>query len=400
MKYDFETILDRVGNDAMAVDLPTNYLGYFTDAKREEGFDVIPMWVADMNFPVIPSIQEAINSRVAHPTFGYFVPRDEYYDAIIRWQKSHNNLEIQKENIGYENGVLGGVITAMRIFTSPGDTVLVHSPTYIGFTMTLENNDYHIIHSPLKQENNTWVMDYEDMEKKIVENNIHVAIMCNPHNPCGRAWSKEELLKAIQLFEKYDVKIISDEIWSDIILDNNTHTPFININDYAKNNTVALYAPSKTFNIAGLIGAYHIIYNQDLHDRYNKEASLSHYNNMNVLSMHALIGAYSEEGNEWLKELNEVLSTNVQYAYDFILNNFPGIHLIKPEATYMLFIDCEEYLQSKQMTLEELLHKGWQYGVYWQDGRPFFGEYSIRMNLALPLEKVKEAFNRLLEHVF
>ena len=400
MKYDFTSILQRAGHDAIAVDLPTNYKGTFEGVIREEGFDVIPMWIADMNFPVVPKIQEEISKRLAHPTFGYFEAREEYYNAIINWQKSRNHLELTKENIGYENGVLGGVVSAMKVFASNGDNVLVHSPTYIGFTMSLENNGYHIIHSPLKKENDTWVMDYEDMEKKIKENHIHVAIVCNPHNPCGRAWSKEELEKAALLFEKYQVSIICDEIWSDIILDNNTHVPFININDYTKQNTIALYAPSKTFNLAGLIGAYHIIYNPLLIDRHNKEASLSHYNNMNVLSMYGLIGAYSKDGEEWLEELKEVLSNNIQYAYDFITNNFHGVSLIKPEATYMLYIDCEQYVKDHNITLDELLHRGWKYGVYWQDGRPFHKEYAIRMNLALPLEKVKEAFDRLQEYVF
>lgn len=402
MKFDFTSIIDRKGHDAIAVDLPENYLGSYDAVKREEGFDVIPMWVADMNFPVVPSIQKAVIARVNHPAFGYFSPRQEYFDSIIRWHETRNHVKgLEAKHIGYENGVLGGVVTAMNVLASKGDNVLVHSPTYIGFTMSLENNGYHIVHSPLVQdENNIWRMDYEDMEKKIVDHKIHVAIMCNPHNPSGRVWTKQEMEKAVEIFEKHNVWVISDEIWSDILLNGNSHIPTQSVNAYAHDHTAAFYAPSKTFNLAGLIGSYHIVYNDWLRERMDKESSLSHYNSMNVLSMYALIGAYEDEGHQWVDELKEVLSENVRYACDYIEEKFAGVTLARPEGTYMLFIDCAAYCKAHGISLEELLHKGWKYGVYWQDGRPFHGEYSIRINLALPLSRVKEAFERLDQHVF
>ena len=402
MKYDFTSIIDRKGYDAIAVDLPENYLGNYAAVKREEGFDVIPMWVADMNFPVVPTIQKAVIDRVKHPAFGYFSPRDEYFELIRKWQETRNHVSgLENRHIGYENGVLGGVVSAMNVLASKGDNVLVHSPTYIGFTMSLENNGYNIVHSPLYQdENNVWRMDYEDMEKKIVDHKIHVAIMCNPHNPSGRVWTKEELEKAMAIYEKHNVWVISDEIWSDLLLNGNSHIPTQSVNEYAHSHTAAFYAPSKTFNLAGLIGSYHIIYNDWLRESIEKESSLSHYNSMNVLSMYALIGAYQPEGYEWVDELKEVLSENVAYACDYIEQNFKGVTLSRPQGTYMLFIDCEGYCKAHDTDMDTLLHKGWKYGVYWQDGRPFHGQYSIRMNLALPLSRVKEAFDRLDQHVF
>ena len=402
MKYDFTSIIDRKGYDAIAVDLPENYLGNYAAVKREEGFDVIPMWVADMNFPVVPTIQKAVIDRVKHPAFGYFSPRDEYFELIRKWQETRNHVSgLENRHIGYENGVLGGVVSAMNVLASKGDNVLVHSPTYIGFTMSLENNGYNIVHSPLYQdENNVWRMDYEDMEKKIVDHKIHVAIMCNPHNPSGRVWTKEELEKAMAIYEKHNVWVISDEIWSDLLLNGNNHIPTQSVNEYAHSHTAAFYAPSKTFNLAGLIGSYHIIYNDWLRERIEKESSLSHYNSMNVLSMYALIGAYQPEGYEWVDELKEVLSENVAYACDYIEQNFKGVTLSRPQGTYMLFIDCEGYCKAHDTDMDTLLHKGWKYGVYWQDGRPFHGQYSIRMNLALPLSRVREAFDRLDQHVF
>ena len=400
MKFEFDKMLERHGMDAIAVDGLETVPGMSPD-KPKEGFDVIPMWVADMNFATAPSIQDAIIERAKHPAFGYFAPTDEYYQAIIDWHRDRKGIgDIRKEHIGYENGVLGGVISALNVFCSRGDKVLVHSPTYIGFTNSLTNNGYKIIHSDLiKDEDGRWVMDYENMEELIVREKISATIMCNPHNPTGRVWSKEELKKACHIFEKHDVKIISDEIWSDIILDGNKQTPTQSVSDYAHENTVALYAPSKTFNLAGLVGSYHIIYNGYLRNRINKESSLSHYNSMNVLSMHGLIGAYSKTGRKWTDELNKTISQNVNYACDFIEENFKEVSVSKPEGTYMLFVDFSKYCKDKGVDIGEILKRGWDCGVAWQDGRAFNGKYAIRMNLALPLDKVREAFDRIREYV-
>ena len=402
MKYDFTSHIDRIGKDAIAVDLPYNRVGNYSDMQLRDGFDIIPMWVADMNFKACPTIPAAIIARAEHPAYGYYAVRDEYYDEIIEWQRrNHGITDLTKEMIGYENGVLGGVASALRILCSRGDTVLVHSPTYIGFTMVLSNNGYNVIHSPLvKDENGVWRMDYEDMEKKIVENHIHTAIFCSPHNPCGRVWEKEEIEKAMAIYEKHDVYVISDEIWSDLILNGNTHIPTQSVNEWAKMHTISFYAPSKTFNLAGLIGSYSIVYNERLRDRLIKEESLCHYNSMNVLSMHALIGAYKEEGYEWVEELKQVLSNNVNWAYDYIQEHFKGVTLSKPEGTYMLFLDCEEWLKAHDMDLNTLIHLGWEVGVMWQDGSQFLDPYAIRMNLALPFDRVQEAFERLNTYVF
>ena len=396
MKYDFTTILYRKGMDAEALDLEDEFFPRDEGCDREK-YDFIPMWVADMNFPVFPGITEAITKRISHPCFGYFGPRQEYFDAIINWQKTRNGVEgLEKEHIGYENGVLGGVISALNTMCSKGSAVLVHSPTYIGFNECLENNGYKIVRSPLvKDGDGVWRMDVSDMEKKIVEHKIHAAIMCSPHNPTGRVWTREELETAMDLFKKYDVKVVSDEIWSDIILPDHKHIPTQSISEDAKNRTVALYAPSKTFSLAGLVGSYHVIYNKTLRDRHEKESSLSCYNAVNVLSMHALIGAYCKEGMEWTDELCQVIQNNVKYAYDFISEKFKGIEVSMPQGTYMMFLDCTKWCENHGETLDGLLKKGWNVGVGWQDGRPFCGKCHIRLNLASPFSRIKEAFDRL-----
>ena len=374
----------------------------FAPEAPKEGFDVIPMWVADMNFAVAPSIPEAIKTRLAHPVYGYFSPRKEYFDAIVKWQRSRNGAKnLTAECIGYENGVLGGVVSAVGILCSRGDKILVHAPTYVGFTGALGNAGYELVHSPLVlDENNVWRMDFEDMEQKIKEQHIHTAIFCSPHNPTGRAWERWEIEKAMELFKKYDVYVISDEIWSDLYLAAYRHIPTQSVSEDAKQRTIAFYAPSKTFNLAGLIGSYHIVYNERLRTRLRKESSLCHYNNMNLLSMYALIGAYEPEGCEWLSQLKEVLTRNVEFACDFIKANWSGIKVSKPQATYMLFLDCEEWCKAHGKTMDELQQAGLSVGVLWQDGRAFHGKFAIRMNLALPFTRVKEAFERLDKYVF
>ena len=397
MKYDFISILDRAGKDALAEDVIP-----FPNTEVQDGFDKIPMWVADMNFPTLPAIQKKIIERVEHPAFGYYEPSEEYYESIIRWQQTRNHVEgLKKENIGYQNGVVGGVISALLSFTNPGDTVLLHAPAYVGFISSIKDNGRHIAFSDLyRDKDGVWRMDYEDMEQKIREKHIHFVILCSPHNPTGRVWEKEELARAMEIFKKHDCVVVSDEIWSDLTLQGYHHIPTQSISEDAKNRTIALYSPSKTFNLAGLIGSYHIVYQRQLKNRLEKQSRSSRYNEMNVLSMHALIGAYGPEGGEWVDELKTVLTQNVEYAYRFIVENFKGVSLSKPEGTYMLYLDCKEWCSAHGKTLDELIRAGISVGVIWQDGRPFHRENSIRMNLALPFSRVQEAFERLKKYVF
>jgi len=401
MKYDFTSIMERHGMDSSAVDGLGSMPG-FTPGLPKEGFDAIPMWVADMNFPTVPTIPEAIIERAKHPAYGYFFPREEYFDEIIKWHETRNGVTgLTKEHIGYENGVLGGVISALNVFCSKGDKVLIHSPTYIGFTMSLTNNGYCMVHSDLvKDENGVWRMDFEDMEKKIVDGKIHAAVFCSPHNPCGRVWEKWEVEKFMEMCKKHDVFVVSDEIWSDIILSGHKHIPTQSVSEDARNRTAAIYAPSKTFNLAGLVGSYHIVYNKWMRERMDKESSLPHYNDMNVLSMHALIGAYKPEGYEWADELCQVLTGNVDYACDYIAQHFEGVKVSKPEGTYMLFVDCTGWCEKHGKTIDDVEHAAWDVGVAVQDGRMFHGPCHLRINLALPLSRVQEAFARLDKYVF
>ena len=394
MKYDFTTIMNRGGRNTMAVD---GYDMMTQGIQIKEGVEPIPMWVADMSFATVPTVPQQIIERVNHPEYGYFMVPDEYYHSIKEWHEKRNGVTgLTRECIEYENSVLGGVASALSVLCSKGDKVLIHKPTYVGFTGTLKNNGYDIVHSELvKDENGVYRMDFEDMEKKIVEQNIHTTIFCSPHNPTGRVWERWELEKAMEIFKKHDVMVICDEIWSDLILADYKHIPLQSLNEDAKMRVIAEYAPSKTFNLAGLVGSYHIIYNKYLRDRVRKESSLGHYNGANLLSVHALIGAYKPEGHEWVDELCQVLTENVNYACDFFTNEFEGIEISKPEGTYMIFPDFTKWMEKHGRSIDEVYAAGVREGVIWQPGAAFNGPNCIRMNLALPHSKLVEAMDRL-----
>ena len=403
MKYDFTTMPDRHNKDALALDaIGANVDWAIAPTAPKDGFSKIPMWVADMNFKTVPTIPQAMIRRAGHPLYGYYIPTDEYYDSIIDWHKKRNGVAgMTKRDIGYENGVLGCISSAVQAFTAPGEKVLLHSPTYIGFTHVLEDIGRVAELSPLKKDSGgVWRMDYDDMDRRLRENHIHLAILCSPHNPCGRVWTREELEKALEIFKRNRCIVVSDEIWSDILLSGHKHIPTQSIGDDARRRTIAVYAPSKTFNLAGLIGSYHVVYDEYLRDRLRRTSAMSHYNAMNVLSMHALIGAYKPEGHEWVDELCEVLSQNINYAFDVICREFDGVEVSKPEGTYMLFLHCEKYCKKHGMTIDELIQKGWDVGVAWQQGAPFHDDWGIRINLALPQSVVKEAMRRLERYVF
>lgn len=401
MKYDFTTIIDRRGKDAMAVDEPWREDSMGPGAPKE-GFSLLPMWVADMNFATVPTVVEALTARAGHPLFGYFRESEEYFASIIRWQEIRNHVTgLTSEMIGYENGVLGCVMSAAGAFCSPGDHILLHAPAYIGFTEALQNHGYHLVFSDLvRDEDGIWRMDYEDMDRKLKEYAIHLAVFCSPHNPSGRVWERWELEKAMEVYRENDCVVISDEIWSDLLLNGHRHIPTQSVSEDAKNRTISVYAPTKTFNLAGLTCSYHIVYNKYLRDRLRKQSSLCHYNSQNVLSMHALIGAYRPEGHEWVDELCQVLSRNVNDACEYMWEHFPEVEFAKPQGTYMLYLDCARWCREHGRTLDELLKAGWDVGVAWQDGRPFQRPFTIRMNLALPHSQLMEAMERLRTYVF
>ena len=398
MTYDFTSIIPRQGKDSLAVE----GIGWgFAPKAPREGFDFIPMWIADMNFPTAPSISRRIIERAEHPLFGYFQPPEAYYQAIFNWQQRHGTKGLEKWQIGYHNGVLGGVASLMKAYTAPGDKVLLHSPAYIGFTHVLEDLGRPAELSPMvKDEAGVWRMDFEDMERRLKENHIHFVIFCSPHNPTGRVWEKWEIEKAMDLFAKYDCVVASDEIWADLILPGHKHIPTQSVSEEARRRTVAYYSPSKGFNLSGLWNSYSIAYDHTLQDRMVKQGDSNHYNSLNVLSMHALIGAYSDEGADWLSQLLQVIQGNIDLVCDFVRRELPGVTVSPPQSTYLVFLCCDEYVARSGRSMDEIINAAWDVGVGLQDGRPFFEPCGLRLNLALPRSRVEEALRRLKEHVF
>ncbi len=401
MTFDFETVLEREGWDSLAVEAKALPGGLHLPPMKE-GFDKIPMWIADMSFQTAPSVQAAMQRRLDHGIYGYFGLPPIYYDKIIRWQQQQYGVNTLTDAcIGYENSVLGGLMSAMRAVCPPGGPVLLHAPTYSGFLGSLKKAGYDLIISDLYEDKNgTWRMDYADMEEKIKKYSIHTVVFCSPHNPTGRVWTESELAHAMALFEKYEVTVISDEIWADLVLWGGKHIPTQTISDYAKAQTIALYAPTKTFNLAGLVGSYHVIYNNALRDRVQREGALGHYNSMNVMSLHALLGAYSEEGAAWRRELITVIEENVSHTLHFLETELPLLRARRPEGTYVLFVDCSAYLNRHGLREEDVLLRAYEVGVLCQDGRAFGWPQSIRLNLALPRQRLEEALFRLREFVF
>ena len=400
--YDFTTIIDRKGKDAAAFDSVGKFKWGIEPELPEEGFDFIPLWVADMNFATGPAVTREIIKRAEHPLFGYYEYSDEYYQAIIDWRQAGGyHQDLKREHIGYENGVHGFMASAVEVLTKPGDSILLHSPVYVGFKDDVEGLGRKSVYSPLVlDDEGVWRMDYADMDRKIKDNDIKLAVFCSPHNPSGRVWTMAELKKAMDVFEANGVTVLSDEIWSDLVFDGHEHIPTQCVSDYAREHTAAAYAPSKTFNLAGLVGSYHVIYNEELRKAITEHGEKTHYNEMNVLSMHALIGAYSSEGREWLGELMQVLEGNARFAVEYINENLPGVETQMGEGTYMLFLDLSEYLEKSGRTIDEVIKAGWRVGVGWQDGRQFEGPSHVRINLASPRSRIEEAFDRMKKYVF
>ena len=396
MTYDFTTFLDRKGHDALAY-----------DALGLEGFPLPPihhyaisMWVADMNFVACPTIIEGIKERLAHPSFGYFLTPSAYYQHIAWWHLKQFGVKgLKQEHIVYANSVLGALVTTLRTFLVKGDNVLTHEPTYIGFIHAIKDVGFNLVTSSIVEKSGKYEMDYADLEQKMIDYDIKVFLLCNPHNPLGINWSKEDLLKLDALCKKHNVLIVSDEIWADLVLSDEGHLPMYQVNADARMRSICLYGLTKTFNLASITGAYMVIYNETLRKLIQAELDATCLNNPHLLSVYALMSAYTESGLLWVSELKEVLKTNVELMSTY-LQGIEGIKFIKPAATYMLYLDCSEYCRKNQITFDELLKHGWEEGVIWQDGRPFGWHESIRINVASPTHIIEEAIHWMKDYLF
>lgn len=364
------------------------------DFKEEKGkpADIFPMWVADMDFKLPENILEEIKERVEDGIFGYSKPDDSYKEEVKKWYKKHFNIEINKDWIVNTPGIVFALATAVKTLTKENDYVLINSPVYYPFSEVIENNNRKIISSDLVlTENYHYEINFKDLEEKIEKYKVKLYLLCSPHNPVGRVWTKEELLRVIEICKKHNVFIVCDEIHSDFVW-KGKHTSLLNFKDYQKNMLVCT-APSKTFNIAGLQVSNIFIPNNIVRENFEKEIAKTGYSLINTMGIVACEAVY-KNGEEWLNELKKYIVGNIDLVRAFLQEKLQKVRLIEPEGTYLLWLD----FRGTGLTDEEIENKMTNEAKIWLDGGNMFGtlgERFQRINVALPREKLKWALEQI-----
>ncbi|MBS4537239.1 PatB family C-S lyase [Clostridium sp. D2Q-11] len=383
MSYDFDRIIDRKNTASLKWDYTKSFFG-------EK--DVLPLWVADMDFKAPPEVIEALNSRVEHGVYGYSGKPNNFYESIINWMNKKHNWQITKEWISVTPGVVPAINLAILALTEPNDKIIVQTPVYFPFFEAIKNNGRKLVNNPLIVEDNKYKMNFKELEEKIDED-TKMIILCSPHNPVGRVWSQKELSRLVDICIENDILIISDEIHSDIVYKGYRHIPIASLSQEAKERTITFMAPSKTFNVAGLSTAYSIIPNRELRSKFNERLNTMHLGLSNIFGTIALESCYTYGAN-WLDQLKSYLESNIEYTINYIKTNLPEIKLIKPEGTYLLWLDFKD-LELSEEEIDELLIKkakvALNKGTMFGEG----GEFHRRLNIGCPRRTLEEALYRI-----
>ncbi|MDK2945645.1 MalY/PatB family protein [Geotoga petraea] len=381
----FENIVNRKNTNSVKWDLNETIFGKS---------DVIPMWVADMDFKAPEEVLNALKEVVDHGVFGYPTRTDSYYNAIIRWFGIYHEWKIEKNWISFSPGVVPGLKIAINALTNPGDKILIQTPVYYPFYEVIKNNERKIVKNEMIYTDSGYIMDFEDLEDKFKDDKMKLFILCSPHNPVGRVWKKEELKKIADLAEKYGKIVISDEIHADLVYKGFKHIPFQKISEYVKNNTITFTAPSKTFNIAGLETANAIIPNKELKELFEKTKTRYSSDLTNIFGIRGLEAAYNY-GRDWLDELIWYLEENIDFIDEYFKSNIPQIKFFKPEGTYLLWLDMRE-LGDEETVKDILINKA---GVGLEEGSIFGegGKGFFRMNIATTRKIIEKALNNMNE---
>ncbi len=382
--YNLDEIIDRKG---------TGCLKYDFAVARGNPADVLPFWVADMDFRVAQPILEALHKRVDHGIFGYSDSGESYFEALAKWQETYFHWHIRREWLVKTPGIVPAINLAVKALTKEGEGILVNQPVYYPFLMAINKNGRHLVNSPLVLKDGHYEIDFEDMEKKIVENQVKLAILCTPHNPAGRVWTKEELTRYADICLAHGVKIVADEIHEDFTYPGYTHTAFGTISEEAVQNAIICTAPSKTFNIAGLQNSNILIPNADIRAAFQAELDAFGYDEMNAMGLVAAEAAY-RGGREWLDQVKAYLKGNLDFARDFFAKELPQMKLIEPEGTYLLWVDASSYGLSN----EELEHKILYDCHLWLDMGYIFGQEGegfLRFNIACPRATLAQGLKQL-----
>ena len=382
-KYNFDEIIPREGTNSVKYDFRKRMFG------KE---DVIPMWVADMDFRTPDFVMEAIRQRTNHEILGYTIRPDSFYEAIINWNRRKHGWEIQKDWISFSPGVVPAVNMAIMAFSSPGDKIIVQPPVYHPFFHSIENHGREILRNPLKLENGRFNMDFEDLKNKI-DDQTSMILLSSPHNPGGSVWHKSELEELGKICKEHGITIISDEIHADLILHENKHTPLASISKELADITVTTMAPSKTFNLAGLSTSYVIASNPELLKKYNKALEKTHVWHGNIFGSIALQAAYNY-GSEWLEQVLDYIEENINLVDRFFRENLPEVKVIIPEATYLVMLDFRELGLSNDELKKLMIKKA---GVGMNDGASFGkeGDGFQRMNVACPSAVLEKALHNI-----
>ncbi|WMX58463.1 PatB family C-S lyase [Peribacillus sp. R9-11] len=354
--------------------------------------DVLPMWVADMDFPSPEGIQKALIERLNHPIFGYTVPSETVFTEIQSWLRDQHSWPITKEWISFSSGVVSAIGTTIQAFTNPGDKILVQSPVYTPFFDMVKNNDREVVNSPLIIEDDRFKIDFTDFEDKL-KSGVKLFLFCSPHNPGGRVWTKDELLRIGELCVKYDVIIVSDEIHADLFHSTSRHYPIASLSEQLSDITVTLMAPSKTFNIAGIQASFLITSNEKLQKQLQKAQTKLAFHGLNILALTAMEAAY-REGLPWLKDMIAYIEENIKVAEEFIAAEIPALNVMHPDASYLLWIDCRDLGLNDKEIKERLIHQGklaLEPGSKYGPG----GEGFVRMNIGCSRSVLLDGLNRL-----
>ena len=386
MKYDFDELIERRGTGCVKWD------------ERPEAVDssdgIIPLWVADMDFKAAPAIMDAVMKRAAHGVFGYTVVEEDYYLAVISWFQRRHHWRIHREEILYTTGVVPAMSVAIKALTMPGEKVLILSPDYNCFFSSVRNNGCEVLETALKRVGDTFEVDWDDFEAKCADEKTTVFLLCNPHNPCGRVWSADELSRMNEICMKYGVKVVSDEIHCELMMPGHTFQPFAAVSEDCRRNSVILNSPSKSFNIAGLQVANIISSQSEWRRRIDRAININEVCDVNPFGPVALIAAYNES-EDWIDELNLYLWENYRFLCDFIDKNIPQWKVCRLEGTYLPWIDISAMGVTSKALCDRLvkeakvwINPGSMYGLE-------SGEGYIRVNIACPRSRLQEALQRI-----
>jgi len=384
MQYNFDEIIDRSTSHSVKLNKLKTVFG------RD---DLIPLWVADMDFLSPPAITEALIERTRHGIFGYTVPYNGYFLSIINWLKDRHSYEVYRNEITFVPGVVKGFAFAIDAFTKKNDKIIIQPPVYHPFRIVPEALERRVVNNPLLLENGKYSIDFEGLKGIIAENDCKMLILCNPHNPVGRVWNEDELIQLAEICYDNNILVVSDEIHSDLTLPGFRHRPFATVSEKAKENSITLMAPSKTFNIAGIVSSFAVIHNPEIRKQYLNYLAPRELDQATIYALAATEAAYNY-GEEWLDQALAYIQKNIDFVENYLKEYIPQINAVKSEATFLVWLDCRALNLTQQELVDLFVNKA---KLALNDGTVFGkeGEGFMRLNVGTPLSNIEKALDNL-----